>query len=110
MPLVEIEAQPDHARPLLAIGNEVAAVRLVEIEPAHDAEATGIFPHRFHRQLVRIRVAQHRVYQRAVDAGFIHRGDRRRRRVRLLAVRRRWRALFPETDRNSHRMSITWGC
>ncbi len=97
VPFVEIEAQPDHARPL-PMGDEVAAVRVVEIEPAHDAEAIGIFPHRLHRQLVRIPVPQHRVDQRAVDAGFIHRGDRLRRRVWLLAVRRRWRALFPEMD------------
>src|SRR6202011_6077781 len=98
VPLVEIEAQSDHARSLLALGDEVAAVRVVEIKPAHDAEARGIFPHRFDRQLVRIRVPQHRVDQRAVDTGFIHRGDRLLCRVRLLAVLRRWRALVPEMD------------
>jgi hypothetical protein len=80
------------------MGDEEGAVRVVEKEPSHDAEALGIFSHRLRRQIVRIRVPQHRVDQRAVDAGLVHRGDRFLRRVRLLAVLRRWRALFPEMD------------
>jgi len=86
VPLVGIKAQPDHARPLFPMGDEVAPLGVIEIEPAHDAKAVGIFPHCFLGQLVRIRVPQHRVDQRAVDGTLIHRSDRLLRRVRLLAM------------------------
>src|SRR6267143_4730552 len=56
VPLVGIEPQAEHARPLLPVRDEVAAVRVVEVEPAHDRETVGVFAHRFDRQLVRVRV------------------------------------------------------
>jgi hypothetical protein len=42
-------AAPDLARPLLPMRDEIAAVRVVEIEPAHDRKAVGVFAHRFDR-------------------------------------------------------------
>jgi hypothetical protein len=78
--------------------DEIAAVRVVEIEPAHDRETIGVFAYRLDRELVRIRVPQHRVDQCPVDAGLIHPRDRLLRRIRFLAMVRGRRALFPEMD------------
>ena len=86
MSLVGIEAQAEHARPLLPVRDEIAAVRVVEIEPAHDRKAVGVFAHRCDRQLVRVRVPQHRVDQRPVDAGLIHAGDRLLGRIGFLTM------------------------
>jgi CheY-like chemotaxis protein len=36
VPLVGIEAQAEHGRPLPPVRDEIAAVRVVEIKPAHD--------------------------------------------------------------------------
>ncbi len=98
MPLVEIEAQAEHAGTLLPVRDEIAPLRIVEIEPAHDREAIGIFPHRRLRQLVRIRVPQHRMDQRAIDAGFVHARNRLLGRIRKLAMMRRRRSFLPEMD------------
>ena len=76
MPVVSIEAQADHARPLLPMRNDIAPLRIVEIEPAHDREAVGVFAQRSLRQLVRVRVPQYRVDQRPVDTGIVHVGNR----------------------------------
>ena len=62
------------------------------------AKTVGVFEHRFDRQLVRVRVPQHRVDQRPVDAGLIHAGNRLFGRIGLLAMVRGRRALFPEMD------------
>ena len=77
---------------------EVGTVWFVEIEPAHDGEAVGVFPHRFDGQFVRVGIPQHRVDQRPVHAGLIHRGDRLLARVRLLMMWRGRRTLFPEMN------------
>jgi len=56
------------------------------------------FPHRFDGQFVRVGIPQHRVDQRPVHTGLIHRGDRLLAGVRLLTVWRRRRTLFPEMN------------
>jgi hypothetical protein len=58
--------------PLASNPYDIAPSRIVEIEPAHDREAVGVFAHRRLRQLVRIRVPQHRMDQRPVDTGLVH--------------------------------------
>src|SRR5262249_4949919 len=83
---------------LLPVRDEVAAVRVVEIEPAHDRKAVGVFAHRFERQLVRVRVPQHRVDQRPVDARLIHARYRLFRRIRFLTMMRGRRAFLPKMD------------
>jgi hypothetical protein len=98
VPLVEIEAQAEPARPLLPTRNEVRAVRVVEIEPPHDGEAVWVFPHRFDGQFVRLGIPQHRVDQRPVHTGFVHGGDRLLRGVGLGAMWWGRRTLFPEMN------------
>src|SRR5271165_2169447 len=71
---------------------------VVEIEPPHDGEAVGIFPHRFDGQFVRVGVPQHRVDQRPVHTGLIHGGDRLLRGVRLLTMWWGRRTFFPEMN------------
>src|SRR4030088_1663024 len=44
--VVGIEAQADHARPLLPMRDDIAPLRIVEIEPPHGREAVGVFAHR----------------------------------------------------------------
>ncbi len=110
MPLVGIKPQSEPPRPLLPVRHEVATLRVVEIKPAHDRKAVRVFAHRRFRQLVRIRVPQHRVDQRPVDAGRIHAGDRLLGRIGRLAVVRRRRAFFPEMDLSiddQHRNSLS---
>jgi len=98
VPLVEIEAQAEHARSLFPTRDEVAAIRVVEIEPPHDGEAVGVFVHRFNGQFVRVGIPQDRVDQRPVDTGLIHGGDRLLGGVRLLTMLRGGRALFPQVN------------
>jgi len=98
LPLVEIEAQAEHARPLFPTRDEVATIRVVEMEPPHDSEAVGVFAHRFLGQLVRVGIPQDRVDQRPVHTGLIHGGDRLLRGVRLLTMLRGRRTLFPEMN------------
>jgi hypothetical protein len=86
VPLVGIEAQAEHARPLLPVRDEVASLGVVEIEPAHDRKTVGVFAHRLDRQLVRVRVPQHRVDQRPVDAGRVHGRNRLFGRIGFLAM------------------------
>src|SRR5262249_30741358 len=43
VPLVKIKAQADHARTLFPVRDQVAAFRVVEIEPPHDGKAVGYF-------------------------------------------------------------------
>ena len=57
------EGQAEHTRPLLPVRDEIAPLRVVEIEPAHDGKAVG-------------------VNQRPVDAGAGGRGRRPDRRPR----------------------------
>src|SRR2546430_6164027 len=54
VPLVKIEAQAEHARPLLPMRDEIGAFRVVEIEPPHDGETAGVLPHRRLRQFIRV--------------------------------------------------------
>ena len=49
VPLVGVEAQAEHARALFPARDEVADVRVVKIEPAHDRETVWVFAHRFDR-------------------------------------------------------------
>ena len=78
--------------------DEVLTIRVVEIEPPHDGEAVGVFPHRFDGQFVRVGIPQHRVDQRPVDTGFVHGGDRLLRGVGLLTMWRGRRPLFPKMN------------
>ena len=42
----------EHARPFFPMRDEIAAIRVVEIEPPHDREAVGVFAHRLDGQFV----------------------------------------------------------
>jgi len=96
--------RPSTARPLLPVRDDIASAGIVEIT-AHDREAIGVSPHRLDRQLVRIRVLQHRVDQGAVDAGGLLGRDRLLGQVGLLAMMGGRRALSSRS-RSGHRMMI----
>jgi len=53
---VEIEPQAKHAGPVLPGGDEVPALRPIEVEPAENGETVGMCTHRFDRQFIRVRV------------------------------------------------------
>ena len=62
------------------------------------AKRSGYFRTASNGQFVRVGIPQHRVDQRPVHTGLIHRGDRLLAGVRLLTVWRGRRTLFPEMN------------
>src|SRR5713101_2627453 len=78
--------------------DEALTIRVVEIEPPHDGEAIGVFPHRVDGQFVRVGIPQHRADQRPVRTAFVHGGDRLLRGVRLLTMWPGRRTVFPEMN------------
>jgi len=74
---VEGEAHAEHARLLLPVRHERAALRLLECDPAHDREAVGIEARRFQRELVAVALPRGRHDHDPADAGQIHLEEQR---------------------------------
>ncbi len=100
MRLVEGEPEPEHARPLAPVGNDVLAIRALEVEMPEDAELGRVSAHRLDGQHVdRLAERAGRMDHRAIDAGRSHLGQRVIDRIRgNLAMVRAHPAVLPEVD------------
>src|SRR5437870_9712237 len=73
--LVEGEAKPEHARPLAPAGDDLFAVRALQIEMSEDAELVGMLAHRFDSEDVDgFAERAGRMDHRAIDPGRGHLG------------------------------------
>ena len=98
--LVEDEAKPEHARPLAPAGDDLFAVRALQIEMSEDAELVGMLAHRLDGEDVDgFAERAGRMDHRAIDPGRGHLGQRIIGRIgRDLAMLRAHLAVLPEVD------------